>query len=65
MSPLGSMIRAGMPSIAASSSSVIPSPVLPLPVIPTMTAWVVRSFESYSSRSSEVSSWSGTRVRPR
>jgi hypothetical protein len=45
-SPLGSMASAGMPSMAASSSSPMQSPVLPLPVIPTQTPWVVRSFES-------------------
>ncbi len=46
MSPLGSMAMTGMPSMAASSSSVRQSPVLPLPVIPTQTACVVRSFDS-------------------
>ena len=45
-SPLGSMTMAGMPSIAASSSSPMQRPVLPLPVMPTHTAWVTRSFES-------------------
>ena len=45
-SPLGSMQIAGMPSIAASSSSDRHRPVLPLPVMPTQTACVVRSFES-------------------
>ena len=51
-SPLGSMTIAGMPSIAASSSSARHRPVLPLPVMPTQTACVVRSLESYSSSSS-------------
>ena len=50
-SPLGSMQIAGMPSMAASSSSVRHRPVLPLPVMPTQTACVVRSRESYSSGS--------------
>jgi len=45
-SPFGSMMIAGMPSIAASSSSVIHKPVFPLPVMPTHTACVTRSFES-------------------
>ena len=45
-SPLGSMTIAGMPSMAASSSSARHRPVLPLPVMPTQTAWVTRSFES-------------------
>ncbi len=45
-SPLGSITRAGMWSIAASSSRLISRPVLPLPVIPTQTAWVSRSRES-------------------
>jgi hypothetical protein len=40
------MAMTGMPSMAASSSSAIASPVLPLPVMPTITAWVVRSFAS-------------------
>ena len=42
-SPLGSMAIAGMPSMAASSSSARHSPVLPLPVMPTQTACVTRS----------------------
>ena len=42
-SPLGSMTIAGMPSMAASSSSARHRPVLPLPVMPTQTAWVTRS----------------------
>jgi hypothetical protein len=45
-SPFGSIAITGMPSIAASSSSVTASPVLPLPVMPTITAWVQRSFAS-------------------
>ena len=45
-SPFGSMQMAGMPSMAASSSSDRHRPVLPLPVMPTHTAWVVRSCES-------------------
>ena len=45
-SPFGSMQMAGMPSMAASSSSARHRPVLPLPVMPTHTACVVRSFES-------------------
>ena len=36
-SPFGSMTMAGMPSIAASSSSAMHRPVLPLPVMPTQT----------------------------
>jgi hypothetical protein len=46
MSPLGSITRAGSPSIAASSSRSTARPVLPEPVIPTITAWVVRSLAS-------------------
>ena len=46
MSPFGSMAMAGMPSMAASSSSERQRPVLPLPVMPMQTAWVVRSRES-------------------
>ena len=45
-SPLGSIAIAGIPSSAASSSSVTHRPVFPLPVMPTHTAWVVRSFAS-------------------
>ena len=45
-SPFGSMINAGMPSIAASSSNARQSPVFPLPVIPRQTPWVVRLLES-------------------
>ena len=45
-SPFGSIINAGMPSIAASSSNAMQSPVLPLPVMPTQTPWVVRLLES-------------------
>ncbi len=37
-SPLGSMMRAGMPSRSASSRRLRQSPVLPLPVMPTHTA---------------------------
>ena len=65
MSPLGSMMIAGIPSIAASSSSVTPSPVLPDPVIPTMTPCVVRSLLSYSSGSASSSPVSASRSRPR
>ena len=45
MSPLGSMISAGMPASSASSSRTIARPVLPEPVMPTMTPCVVRSLE--------------------
>src|ERR1019366_4083427 len=41
------MMTAGMPSMAASSSSAIDRPVLPDPVIPTMTPCVVRLRASY------------------
>ena len=47
MSPFGSIASAGIPSRAASSSSVRHRPVLPLPVIPRATACVVRSRASY------------------
>jgi hypothetical protein len=59
------MTIAGMPSIAASSSRLMQSPVLPLPVIPTHTAWVVRSLASYRSRSSVVASVAMSKPRPR
>lgn len=52
MSPFGSIITAGMPSIAASSIREIHKPVFPLPVIPMHTACVTKSLESYSSKSS-------------
>ena len=43
ISPLGSMIRAGIPESSASSRRSMARPVLPDPVIPTITPWVVRS----------------------
>ncbi len=43
----------------------MPSPVFPLPVIPTMTACVVRSFESYSRGWGVGSRESGSQMRPR
>ena len=43
MSPLGSMMRRGMPLSSASSRIVMPRPVLPEPVMPTITPCVVRS----------------------
>ena len=46
MSPLGSMMIAGILSIAASSSSARQRPVFPEPVMPSTTPWVTRSFES-------------------
>ena len=46
--PLGVCGNPGILSMSASSSRLIPSPVFPLPVMPMITAWVVRSFESYS-----------------
>ena len=46
MSPFGSMMIAGMLSIAASSNSARQRPVFPDPVIPSTTPWVTRSFES-------------------
>jgi hypothetical protein len=38
--------RLGIPSSAASSMTMTPSPVLPLPVMPMQTACVTRSFDS-------------------
>ena len=46
MSPLGSMMRAGIPASSASSRAMIPRPVLPDPVMPTMTPWVVNRWLS-------------------
>ena len=46
-SPLGSIMMAGMPCKAASSSRPMHRPVLPEPVMPITTAWVVRSAGSY------------------
>ena len=45
---------AGIPSIAASSSNEMQSPVFPLPVIPTHIACVHRSLASYINRSSVI-----------
>jgi len=52
ISPLGSMMMAGTPSMAASSRRSTQRPVFPLPVIPIQMAWVVRSRESYITRRS-------------
>ena len=56
MSPLGSMMIAGMLSIAASSNKARHNPVFPEPVIPSTTPWVTRSFESYITGSA-VTAW--------